>query len=172
MRKACQPIQRRKRQSVNGQPQPQHPPDVVSWVSAHTTVNRTGNEHGGKMCLSSLSSIYGFILYILNFTDIQCSWNLFGLVAYISHQTTSSSGWNYCFCKRIVELTLRAYYLPSVKYYPGAGVSFRLSRLVLVGGVHPNPGYNAKAPTTANSNKPRPRYRFPCKKCEKPVRSS
>ena len=66
----------------------------------------------------------------------------------------------------------RAYYRPSVKYYPGAVASLRLSRLVLAGDVHPNPGYNAKASTTANSNRPRPRYRFPCKECDKPVRSN
>ena len=66
----------------------------------------------------------------------------------------------------------RAYYLSSVKYYPGAVASFRLSRLVLAGYVHPNPGYNAKASTTANSNRPRPRCRYPCKESEKPARSN
>ena len=65
----------------------------------------------------------------------------------------------------------RAYYRSSVKYYPGAVASLRLTRLVLAGDVHPNPGYDAKASTTANSNRTRPRYRFPCKECDKPVRS-
>ena len=127
----------------------------------------TGTEHGGKTCLSSLSNIYVFFLVISNVPEI-CSVRLpTSLVKLRAPLVETIASANVLFKSSSVEPVRhlgcsfsyprrRAYYRSSVKYYPGAVASLRLSRLVLAGDVHLNPGYNAKASTTANSNRPRP----------------
>lgn len=64
-----------------------------------------------------------------------------------------------------------------VNYYPNSAVAFQLENALLTcGDIHPYPGYQAKADNSDSNAKSgsnsKSKFKFPCKVCDKPVKSN